>query len=86
MTTPPAPHLPTAPTTVRLQPNELEAVEDFRHHRHHHEHHEVAVKAFELHEQTVTAGGVDYGPEFYWYTALWEMGIIPSQPLPPPTE
>lgn len=70
-----------------------EAAEEIwrRHHPGHHhgghvEHHEIAVKAFELWEQMITAGGVDYGSEFYWFTAEWEMGIISTEPLPPPVE
>jgi hypothetical protein len=59
---------------------------EFFHHRRHCEHHEIAVKAFEKHEELVVATGVDYGPDFYWYTAEFEMGIIAIEPLPPPAE
>jgi hypothetical protein len=44
------------------------------------------VTAFELWEQTVSSGGVDYGPWFYWFTAQWKEGIIAEEPLPPPVE
>ena len=53
---------------------------------HHHRHHEIRVKAYELHEALVKAHGVDYGPEFYWYTAEWQLGLIPDEPIAPPVE
>lgn len=68
-----------------------ESVEEFWH-RHHPghggemEHHEIAVKAFELYEQMIVSGGVDFGSEFYWYSAEFALRIIPQEPLPPPIE
>ena len=72
------PDLPTAPLPEKVEPEWF--------HHHHELHHKAKVKAFELWEATVTSGGVDYGPWFYWFSALFEMGIIHSQPLPPPVE
>lgn len=48
-------------------------------------HDEIAVRAYELWEETITSGGVDFGPWFYWFEAQFDLGVGP-EPLPPPVE
>jgi hypothetical protein len=57
-------------------------------HRHHSEHvmHLIRVKAFELWKAMKTSNGVDYGPDFYWYQAEYDLGFSNHAPLPPPVE